>query len=213
MNRTDLANLRRDYAGKELTKAAVDRDPFVQFSMWLEEALKSEITDANAMTVATVDPECRPSNRVVLLKGLDERGFVFFTNYESKKGHDLAANPKVSLGFFWPQLQRQVIVYGTARKTSSEESESYFKTRPYQSRIAAWASQQSSVIGTRADLEAAFDEMSERFGEDVPLPPFWGGYRVSPDRIEFWQGRANRLHDRLAYALIDGTWVIERLSP
>ena len=213
MNRTDLANLRRDYAGKELTKAAVDRDPFVQFSMWLEEALKSEITDANAMTVATVDPECRPSNRVVLLKGLDERGFVFFTNYESKKGHDLAANPNVSLSFFWPQLQRQVIVYGTAGKTSSGESESYFKTRPYQSRIAAWASQQSSVIGTRADLEAAFDEMSERFGDDVPLPPFWGGYRVIPDRIEFWQGRANRLHDRLVYALTGGTWVIERLSP
>jgi len=213
MNRTDLANLRRDYAGKELTKAAVASDPFVQFSMWLDEALKSEITDANAMTIATVDAECRPSNRVVLLKGLDERGFVFFTNYESKKGSDLAANPNVSLSFFWPQLQRQVILYGTAEKTSSKESESYFKTRPYESRIAAWASQQSSVIKTRADLEAAFDGMRERFGKDVPLPSYWGGYRIIPDRIEFWQGRANRLHDRLVYTLIERTWVIERLSP
>ena len=146
MNRADLANLRRDYAGKELAKELVNSDPFVQFGIWLDEALSAEITDANAMTISTVDAECRPLNRVVLLKGFDEHGFVFFTNYESKKGSDLAANPNVSLSFFWPQLQRQVIIAGQAAKVSAEESASYFSMRPYESQIGAWASKQSSVI-------------------------------------------------------------------
>lgn len=213
MNNTDLAALRRDYAGQPITKASVDVDPFVQFGRWLDEALSAEITDANAMTIATVDAECRPSSRVVLLKGFDEQGFVFFTNYESKKGNDLAANPQVSLSFFWPQLHRQVIIQGTAYKVSREESESYFRSRPYDSRLAAWASKQSSVIQSRADLEARFEEIQQRFVDDVPLPSFWGGFRVVPNRIEFWQGRESRLHDRLAYRLLNSRWLIERLSP
>ncbi|HYJ90215.1 MAG TPA: pyridoxamine 5'-phosphate oxidase [Pyrinomonadaceae bacterium] len=213
MNRIDLANLRRDYAGEPLSKASVDRDPFVQFGKWLNEALDAEITDANAMTVATVNRECRPSARIVLLKGYDKRGFVFFTNYESEKARNLAANPETVLSFFWPQLQRQIMIYGAAGKTSREESESYFKSRPYDSQIAAWASAQSSVIESRAALEKKFAEMRERLGEDVPLPPFWGGFRVVPDRFEFWQGRASRLHDRIVYRLSDGDWNIERLSP
>jgi pyridoxamine 5'-phosphate oxidase len=213
MNRTDLAVLRRDYAGQPLTKSAVDADPFVQFGRWLDEALSAEITDANAMTIATVDADCRPSSRVVLLKGFSDTGFVFFTNYESKKGSDLAANPNVSISFFWPQLHRQVIIQGVAEKASQAESETYFKSRPYDSRLAAWASEQSSVIESRTDLEARFDEIGQRFGDDVPLPPFWGGFRVAPNQIEFWQGRESRLHDRLVYRLVDGQWLIERLSP
>ena len=213
MNRSDLADLRRDYAGKPLTKGAVDRDPFVQFGIWLDEALTAEITDANAMTLATADASGRPSSRVVLLKGFDETGFVFFTNYESQKGRDLSSNPNASLSFFWPQLHRQVIINGTSTKVSREESENYFKSRPYESQLGAWASAQSSVLGSRADLDAKFDEMRRRFGNDVPLPTFWGGFRVAADRIELWQGRANRLHDRIVYRLAGGSWVIERLSP
>jgi pyridoxamine 5'-phosphate oxidase len=213
MNRTDLADLRRDYAGKALTKDSVASDPLIQFNTWLDEALNSEITDANAMTVATVDADRRPSSRVVLLKGLDEQGFVFFTNYDSKKGSDLAANPNVSLSFFWPQLQRQVIISGTAKKISVDESAAYFRTRPVDSQIAAWASDQSSPLDSRASLDAKFQEMREKFGDNIPLPPFWGGYRVLPERIEFWQGRASRLHDRIVYQLVDGRWIIERLSP
>lgn len=213
MDKTDLANLRRDYAGKELTKELVNSDPFVQFGVWLDEALSAEITDANAMTISTVDAECRPLNRVVLLKGFDERGFVFFTNYESKKGSDLEANPNVSLSFFWPQLQRQVIVAGQASKVSADESAEYFSMRPYESQIGAWASHQSSVIDSRSTLDSKFNAMREKFGTDVPLPPFWGGYRVAARRIEFWQGRASRLHDRILYRFEDGRWLIERLSP
>jgi pyridoxamine 5'-phosphate oxidase len=149
----------------------------------------------------------------VLLKGLDNRGFVFFTNYESKKGNDLSVNPNVSLSFFWPQLQRQVIIAGTAEKIASEESESYFSTRPYDSQIGAWASHQSSVIKSRAALEEKFTEMRERYPDKVPCPAFWGGYRVLPFKIEFWQGRASRLHDRIQYRLEDDHWIIERLSP
>jgi pyridoxamine 5'-phosphate oxidase len=213
MNRNDLANLRRDYAGQPLTRSSVDSDPFVQFSKWFDEALNSEITDANAMLLSTVDSDCRPSSRVVLLKGIDENGFVFFTNYESKKGSDLANNPNVSLTFFWPQLQRQVHISGVTQKSSTEESETYFKSRPYDSQIGAWASRQSSVIESRAALESQFEKMRQKFGDAVPLPQFWGGYRVTPRQIEFWQGRASRLHDRLLYRISDGIWTIDRLSP
>ena len=213
MNKIELADLRRDYSGQPLTKSSVDRDPFVQFGKWFDEALKSEIIDANAMLLSSVDADCRPSSRVVLLKEVDESGFVFFTNYESKKGSHISNNPNVSLTFFWPQLQRQVHVSGTAKKVSAHESETYFKSRPYDSQIGAWASHQSAPIESRAALESKFDEMRERFKEDVPLPPFWGGFRVTPSRLEFWQGRASRLHDRLQYRLSEGQWAIERLSP
>jgi pyridoxamine 5'-phosphate oxidase len=213
MNKSDLASLRRDYSGKELTRASVDPDPFVQFGVWLEEALRSEITDANAMTVATVDAGCRPSARIVLLKGFDERGFVFFTNYESRKASDLAVNSNTCLSFFWPQIHRQVIVSGIAEKTPLEESENYFKTRPYDSKIGAWASRQSSVIESRSVLEEKFAELRSQYPDEAPLPPFWGGFRVAPNRFEFWQGRESRLHDRLVYRLNDGDWIIERLSP
>jgi len=213
MDRTDLANLRRDYAGKELTKELVNSDPIVQFGIWLNEALSAEITDANAMTISTVDAECRPLNRVVLLKGFDEHGFVFFTNYESKKGSDLAANPNVSLSFFWPQLQRQVIIAGQAAKVSADESAAYFSMRPYESQIGAWASKQSSVIESRSTLDAKFNAIREKFATDVPLPPFWGGFRVTARRIEFWQGRESRLHDRILYRFDSGGWIVERLSP
>ena len=213
MNRADLASLRRDYAGKELTKELVNSDPIVQFGTWLDEALSAEITDANAMTISTVDAECRPLNRVVLLKGFDEHGFVFFTNYESKKGSDLAANPNVSLSFFWPQLQRQVIIAGQAAKVSADESAAYFSMRPYESQIGAWASKQSSVIESRSTLDAKFNAIREKFATDVPLPPFWGGFRVAARRIEFWQGRESRLHDRILYRFDSGGWIVERLSP
>jgi len=213
MNKTDLANLRRDYAGKPLSKKDVDADPLVQFGVWMDEALNSEILDATAMTLSTVDGECRPSARIVLLKGFDERGFVFFTNYGSQKATDLAANPHAALSFFWPELHRQVKIEGKAARVSQAESERYFKTRPIDSQIGAWASQQSSVIESRSALEAQFEEMLARFGESVPLPPFWGGFRVVPERFEFWQGRSSRLHDRICYELANGEWKIVRLSP
>ena len=213
MNKIDLANLRRDYAGKPLSKKAVDPDPFAQFAVWMNEALASEILDATAMTLSTTDRECRPSARVVLLKGFDERGFVFFTNYESRKAADLAANPNAALSFFWPELHRQVMIHGEATRTSKEESEAYFKTRPLDSQIGAWASKQSAVVESRSALESKFEEMRARFGTEAPLPPFWGGFRVVPERFEFWQGRASRMHDRICYRSVEGQWMIERLSP
>ena len=213
MNKADLASLRRDYSGKPLSKASVDPRPFVQFGIWLDEALNSEIIDATAMTLTTVDVGCRPSARVVLLKGFDERGFVFFTNYDSRKAGDLITNPNACLSFFWPQIHRQVMIYGVAEKTPLEESENYFKTRPYDSQIGAWASRQSSVIESRSILEEKFAELRSKYPDDVPLPPFWGGFRVVPNRFEFWQGRASRLHDRVVYRLEKDQWIIERLSP
>jgi len=213
MNKADLASLRRDYSGKELSKASVDPNPFTQFGGWLDEALNSEIIDANAMTLATVDAMSRPSARVVLLKGFDERGFVFFTNYGSRKAVDLATNPNACLSFFWPQIHRQAMVYGLAEKTSYEESESYFRTRPYDSKIGALASNQSSIIESRSTLEEKFTELRSQYPDEVPLPSFWGGFRVVPNRFEFWQGRASRLHDRIVYRLVEGSWIIERLAP
>lgn len=213
MKGKELAALRREYSLKQLSRASVSPDPFEQFSVWMSEALNSEILDATAMTLATVDAGCQPSVRVVLLKGHGPNGFVFYTNYESKKAHDLAANPNAVLHFFWPELERQIIINGRAEKTTVEESEIYFKSRPVDSKIGAWASNQSSKLASRDALEKRFEEMRTRFGDDVPLPPFWGGFRLVPDRFEFWQGRASRLHDRICYELNDSEWGISRLSP
>jgi len=210
----ELAAIRRDYSLKELSKSSVSRNPFEQFGVWMTEAIDSQLHEPTAMTLSTVDAECRPSARVVLLKEFSESGFVFFTNYESKKSRDLLANPNASLLFFWPELERQVAIVGTAEKIPVEESAAYFRTRPVGSQIGAWASKQSSVIESREVLERAVAELEARFdGKEVPLPDFWGGFRVTPRRFEFWQGRPSRLHDRICYELVGGKWKIYRLSP
>ena len=213
MKGKELSALRREYSLKQLSRSSVSRDPFEQFSIWMNEAISSEILDATAMTIATVDADCRPSARVVLLKGYGPDGFVFYTNYESRKARDLAANPNAVLHFFWPELERQIIINGKVGKTSLEESEAYFASRPTDSKIGAWASNQSSRLASRDALEKSFEEMQIKFGEDVPLPSFWGGFRLVPDRFEYWQGRASRLHDRICYELTGSGWKIFRLSP
>jgi pyridoxamine 5'-phosphate oxidase len=214
MDKTALANLRRDYSLKELSRTTVNADPFFQFTAWMNEALSSDIVDATAMTLSTVDGQNRPSSRVVLLKGFDARGLVFFTNYESKKGRDLAVNPHAALGFYWPELERQILVRGTGQKTTPEESQAYFATRPLESRLGAWASKQSDLLANRQELEARVAETRKRFeGQEIPCPPFWGGFRICPERFEFWQGRASRLHDRICYTIENGLWQIARLSP
>ncbi|MFN6964701.1 MAG: pyridoxamine 5'-phosphate oxidase [Pyrinomonadaceae bacterium] len=210
----ELASIRREYSLKELTRSSVDADPVAQFGVWMQEALDSQLTEPTAMMLATVDAECRPSTRIVLLKEFGERGFVFFTNYESKKSRDLAGNPHCSLSFFWPELERQVHIAGTAAKIAAEESAAYFRTRPVASQIGAWASRQSSVIASREVLERWFAELEEKFrDQEVPLPDFWGGWNVTPSKFEFWQGRQSRLHDRIMYELKGGGWEICRLSP
>jgi pyridoxamine 5'-phosphate oxidase len=209
----NLSDLRRDYSLEELSESSVATDPFVQFGNWFEEYLNSAPLEPNAFVLSTVDSEGKPSSRVVLLKGFDPRGFVFFTNYESKKGQDLEANPNASLNFFWPELERQVRIDGVAKRTSVEESDAYFRSRPTLSRIGAWASKQSGVLSDRDELQARFDEIRTRFGEDIPCPPFWGGYRIVPVSFEFWQGRPSRLHDRICYEKDGDNWRIFRLYP
>jgi pyridoxamine 5'-phosphate oxidase len=214
MNADELAGLRRDFSSRTLSESSIQTDPIDQFSLWMREALAAEIMDANAMTLSTVDAECRPSSRVVLLKGFDKAGFTFFTNYESKKARDLAGNPHAVIHFFWAELERQVIISGRAEKISQAESESYFRSRPLESRIGAWASKQSSILAGREELERRVEELKREFADgDVPLPPFWGGYLLVPDRFEFWQGRASRLHDRICFEIREGGWKIVRLSP
>jgi pyridoxamine 5'-phosphate oxidase len=209
-----LAELRKDYARGSLDENSVDTDPIRQFQLWLEQALDAQLPEPNAMTVATVDAEGRPSARILLIKGVDERGFVFYTNYESRKGRELAGNPHASLLFHWIELERQVRIEGVVEKTSAEQSDAYFASRPLASRIGAWASEQSREIATRAELEAREKAFAERFGESPPRPPHWGGYRLVPDRIEFWQGRPSRLHDRILYTReAENRWQISRLSP
>ncbi len=210
-----LAALRQEYSLTPLRRANLDPDPIVQFQKWFADALTHQVPEPNAMTLATVDSENRPWTRTVLLKGCEERGFTFYTNYDGAKGRQLAANPHASLTFWWAALQRQVNITGTVMKTSREDSECYFITRPVNSRLGAWASRQSEVIADRGQLERQFAEARERFGEvDIPLPPNWGGYCLKPDTIEFWQGQQSRLHDRLRYVRGgDGGWVVERFSP
>ncbi|MBN3826625.1 pyridoxamine 5'-phosphate oxidase [Burkholderia sp. Ac-20384] len=213
---TTLADLRINYSRASLNEADVAHDPFAQFDRWFKEALAAKLPEPNTMTLATVGDDGRPSARIVLIKGVDERGFVFFTNYESRKGRDLAAHPQAALLFYWIELERQVRIEGRIEKTSAEESDRYFASRPLGSRIGAWASEQSAVIDSRATLEAQEKSVSERYGDNPPRPPHWGGYRLVPDSIEFWQGRPSRLHDRLLYtrdADTSPSWSISRLSP
>jgi pyridoxamine 5'-phosphate oxidase len=209
-----IADLRRDYSRARLDEASVHPDPLVEFARWFEEALKAESRDPNAMTLATASADGTPSARIVLLKGFDERGFVFFTDYRSRKGEELEKNPRAALVFYWPELERQVRIAGTVSVTEREESEQYFGSRPRGSRISAWISHQSQVIGSRQQLEAQISQIERRYpGDDVPLPPYWGGFRLRPQSIEFWQGRPNRLHDRIRYTRDSERWRIERLSP
>jgi pyridoxamine 5'-phosphate oxidase len=209
-----IADLRREYARARLDEKEVSLDPFAEFARWFAEAQAAEAEEVNAMVLATATPDGRPSVRVVLLKGFDERGFVFFTDYRSRKAEELEANPRAALGFHWTELERQVRIEGTVTRTSLEESESYYRTRPIGSRLGAWASHQSRPIDSRARLEADLREVERRFsGSDVPLPPHWGGYRLSPAIFEFWQGRESRLHDRVRYLREGQRWKIERLSP
>jgi pyridoxamine 5'-phosphate oxidase len=208
-----LANLRGKYIDAELSESNARNDPFMQFSLWMDDVLRSGIIEPNAMILATSDENNIPSMRAVLLKEIKENKFIFYTNYDSKKAHDLNINPNASLLFFWRDLGRQIRITGIISKTSKEESEKYFATRPYESRIAAWASQQSSEIPNRKFLENKYEEIKKKFGNDVPLPPFWGGFKLVPDRFEFWQGRLNRLHDRIAYFKEGDKWRIIRLAP
>jgi pyridoxamine 5'-phosphate oxidase len=230
-----IADIRRDYSQGELRRADLDANPIAQFRSWFAHASsgsrwrKTSIAlyklwhailghsplDVNAMVLATVDKEGRPSTRTVLLKGVDNRGFIFYTNHDSHKGLELAENPNAALTFYWPELERQVCVAGAVQKISREESEAYHKSRPRGSRLAAWASNQHDVVADRAALEKKWNEMAARFPtDDVPLPPNWGGYVLNPQRIEFWQGRASRLHDRFRYTRQpDDSWKLERLEP
>ena len=210
-----LEEMRRNYATRSLDLSDLDANPFAQFDHWMREAIETQVIEPNAMTLATADGSGRPAVRTVLLKGFDERGFVFYSNYESAKARDLAANSKVALLFPWLALERQVSARGSAQKISAAESLKYFLSRPRESQIGAWASRQSEVISTRALLESKFAEMKARFANsEIPLPDQWGGYRVTPQSFEFWQGRPNRLHDRFRYTLqSDGSWTIARLMP
>jgi pyridoxamine 5'-phosphate oxidase len=211
-----LADIRREYTAGGLRRADLDANPIEQFQKWFaqaETALGKNRLDANAMTLATADKNGKPSSRVVLLKGLDERGFIFYTNYGSRKGRELAENPNAALTFFWPDLERQVCVAGTVTKLPLAESENYFKSRPRGSRLAAWASEQSRAVSDRAALEAKWRELEKKFPDEVPLPPNWGGFILQPERIEFWQGRPSRLHDRFCYLRKKNSWKLERLAP
>jgi pyridoxamine 5'-phosphate oxidase len=212
---SSLAELRREYASRALTEADAHADPVQQFTLWFEEALKSQLIDVNAMTLATASRSGEPSARIVLLKGADDNGFVFYTNYESAKGRDLAENPRASLLFFWAELERQVRITGSVTRTSIEESDQYFHSRPVESQIGASISPQSRAIRDRSELESRYAEFAAKCKDQVvPLPKFWGGYRVRPDAIEFWQGRQSRLHDRLLYTrAADGSWSRKRLAP
>lgn len=211
-----VADLRQNYTFTDLLETEVDSDPIKQFATWFEEALNADLLEPNAMTLATASGDGKPSARIVLLKGYDERGFVFYTNYESTKGRQLIANPQAALVFLWDKLERQIRIEGKVVKLDGEESDNYFHSRPVGSQIGAWTSDQSRVIPNREVLEKRQQELVQKYsdGATIPRPPHWGGFRLIPDAIEFWQGRPSRLHDRLVYRLQDdATWKIVRLSP
>ncbi len=209
-----IADLRRDYTRDGLTETQAPAEPFALFGEWFAQAVEVESTEANAMMLATVDGEGQPHLRTLLLKGFDERGFVFFTNYQSAKGQQLSSSPAAAMTFWWHDLERQVRIEGDVEQASAEESDAYFHSRPAGSRLGAWASPQSQVIESREVLEQRLGAVQQQYADsDAPRPPHWGGYRLVPTLIEFWQGRPSRLHDRLRYRLIDGGWVRERLAP
>jgi len=205
---------RRDYAHAQLRRNSLHRDPLTQFEFWMQEALDAQLTDATAMALATADDEGRPSNRIVLLKSFDAEGFTWFTDYRSHKGADLERNPQAAVLFYWRELERQVRIEGAVSQVSRAQSEAYFQTRPELSRFAAAASHQSSTISDRETLEQAVETLRETYPQgDVPPPESWGGYRLHPERYEFWQGREGRLHDRFTYTALESEWLIERLQP
>lgn len=209
-----IADIRKDYRMRTLSENDVKKNPVEQFTVWWDEAIASEIDEVNAMTLATVNEQGRPSARIVLLKGMDENGFEFFTNYESRKGNDIQANEHAALVFFWKELERQVRIEGTVAKVPASVSDEYFLSRPVKSRIGAWSSPQSKVIPSREVLDENVKTVEQKFeGREVIRPSFWGGYIVKPEMIEFWQGRPSRLHDRIAYYQENGEWVIRRLAP
>jgi pyridoxamine 5'-phosphate oxidase len=210
----DASSLRKEYTRAGLDRADLDPDPIVQFQEWFEKVIDADLHEPNAMIVSTASTDGKPSARTVLLKGYDERGFVFYTNYEGRKANEIEANPMCALLFYWGELERQVRIEGRASRLSGDESDAYFEGRPRGSRLGAWASEQSRPVEDRSVLEERVKALEAQYeGREIPRPPFWGGYRVEPDTIEFWQGRENRLHDRLVYRREDGAWRIERLQP
>jgi pyridoxamine 5'-phosphate oxidase len=211
----EQTGLRNEYSPHGLRRSDLHSNPVLQFGAWFAAALAADIRDANAMSLATAMADGKPSVRIVLLKGFDEDGFVFFTNYDSEKGQQLTANPHAEVGFYWSPLERQVRIRGVVERTSREDSAAYFHSRPVGSQLGAWVSKQSEAIDARQVLDARLEAIKERYIQgEIPLPPHWGGYRIKPDRFEFWQGRPNRLHDRFRYSRrADGSWVIERLAP
>ena len=212
--KSEIADIRKDYKQHSLNEADVAADPFEQFGRWWNDAIAAEVEEVNAMTLATASKDGIPSARIVLLKGYDEQGFVFFTNYESTKGKELMANPNAALVFFWRELERQVRIEGRVEKVSSEESDEYFHSRPEGSRIGAWSSPQSAIITNRTIIETNVTQYSKRFeGHEIPRPEHWGGYRVIPNKFEFWQGRSSRLHDRFQYTKDQEQWLRNRLAP
>ena len=214
MNSTDANNGRKNHQSNELNETSVNKNPFIQFTKWYESILISKLNEPAAMMLSTADVNGNSSARIVLLKEVDDYGFVFYTNYDSRKGKDLSQNPKAALTFFWDEIRRQIRIEGRIEKISGETSKEYFSSRPRESQIGAWVSEQSSVIPNRDFLENKYVELKEKFGnEEIPLPDFWGGYRVIPNYFEFWQGRENRLHDRICYKKENDEWKIFRLAP
>ena len=213
MSSPDIAGLRNDYSLKTLEESGVDPDPLKQFGVWMVEAIHAQVPEPTAMGLATVGANGRPAGRIMLLKGVDAHGFVFYTNYASRKGRELEARPVAALTFLWKELERQVRIEGAVEKVTAAESDEYFATRPVGSRIGAWASPQSEAIADRDWLERRWAELTALYGDQPPRPPHWGGYRVKPDYVEFWQGRQSRLHDRIAYTRAADAWKIARLAP